>query len=163
MIIAQRECMYGLECAAVTEQPLSSTFDIAPMWKMYMEPIELWRKNYESLLKSTPFGTRGLGESGSAASFYDGALLQWQKTGEELFKRFVQNQMELCEFFRDRWAQYLQLPEQLSQCRSVTKLGELQSAFLSKFASDYTQEAGKLAGSAAEPARQVTLLVPPRR
>jgi len=133
----------------VTEQPLSSTFDIAPIWKKYMEPVEAWRKNYEAFLKSAPFGANGLGEISGAGlatstSFYDGALLQWQKTGEALFKRFVQNQMELCEFFRDRWAQYLQLPEQLSQCRSATKLGELQSAFLSKFASDYTQEAGKL-------------------
>jgi hypothetical protein len=75
----------GVEYAAVTEQPLSSTFDIAPMWKMYMEPIELWKKNYETFLKSTP-GTCGLGGAGSATSFYDGALLQWQKTGEELFQ-----------------------------------------------------------------------------
>jgi hypothetical protein len=155
-----------VEYAAVTEQPLSSTFDIAPMWKMYMEPIELWKKNYETFLKSAPFGANGLGEisgAGSATSFYEGALLQWQKLGEELFKRSVQNQMELCEFFRDRWAQYLKLPEQLSQCRSVTKLGELQSAFLSKFASDYTQEAGKLAGSVAGLARHAQPLVPLHR
>ena len=50
-----------------------------------------------------------------------------------------------------------------AQCRSVMKLGKLQSAFLSKFASDYMQEAGKLAGSVAELARQVTPLVPPDR
>ncbi len=150
----------------MTKQPLSSTFDIAPMWKMYMEPIEAWRKNYASFLNGTPFRANGIGENsgaGLATSLYDGALLQWQKTGEELFKRFVQNQMELCEFFRDRWAQYLKLPEQLSQCRSVTKLGELQSAFLSKFASDYTQGAGKLALPMAELAQHAQPLDSPHR
>jgi len=75
----------------------------------------------------------------------DAALLNWQKSGEEIFKRFVQNQMELCHFFSQRCEQHLKLPEQLSQCRSLTELGELQSAFLSKFASDYLLEAGKLA------------------
>jgi hypothetical protein len=131
---------------------------------MYMQPIELWRKNYESFLKGTPFGVNGIGEilgAHLATSLYEGALLQWQKSGEELFKRFVQNQMELCEFFRDRWAQYLKLPEQLSQCRSLTDLVELQSAFLAQFANDYMQETEKLAKLVADLARQVTPLVPP--
>jgi hypothetical protein len=57
----------------------------------------------------------------------------------------VQSQIELWRFLGGRWEQYLKLPEQISQCRSLTELGELQSAFLSKFASDYLQEAGKLA------------------
>ena len=99
----------------------------------------------------------------SITSPNDAALLDWQKSGEEIFKRFVQSQMELCHFFGHRCEQYLKLPEQLSQCRSLTELGELQSAFLSKFASDYLLEAGKLGGSVGERARQVTLLVPPRR
>jgi hypothetical protein len=93
---------------------------------MYMQPIELWRKNYESFLKGTPFGVNGIGEilgAHLATSLYEGALLQWQKSGEELFKRFVQNQMELCEFFRDRWAQYLKLPEQLSQMPLIDGFG----------------------------------------
>ena len=99
----------------------------------------------------------------SVTSPNDAAMLTWQKSGEEIFKRFVQNQMELCHFFGHRCEQYLKLPEQLSQCRSLTELGEPQSAFLSKFASDYMQEAGKLAGSGAGLARQVTPLVPPHR
>ena len=74
------------------------------------------------------------------------ALLNWQKSGEEIFKRFAQNQMELRQFISGRWEQYLNLPGQISQCRSLRELGELQSTFLSKFASDYLLEAGKLAG-----------------
>ena len=46
------------------------------------------------------------------------ALLNWQESGEEIFKRFVQNQMELCHSFGHRWEQNLRLPEQLTQCRS---------------------------------------------
>ncbi|MGB7914355.1 MAG: hypothetical protein WCF79_03520 [Rhodomicrobium sp.] len=134
---------------AMTEQPLSSKFDIAPMWKMYMEPIEAWRKNYETLLKSTPFRADGMdgkkAEVESITSSKDTAMLYWRRSGEEIFKRLVQNQMELCHFFGHRWEQYLKLPEQLTQCRSLTELGNLQSSFLSQFASDYLQEAGKLA------------------
>jgi hypothetical protein len=99
----------------------------------------------------------------SITSPNDAAMLNWQKPGAEIFKRFVQNQMELCHFFGHRCEQYLKLPEQLSQCRSLTELGELQSAFLSKFASDYLLGAGKLTGSMAKRARQVTPLVPPHR
>ena len=50
-----------------------------------------------------------------------------------------------------------------AQCRSLTDLIELQSAFLSKFASDYLQEAGKLDGSVAEVARHAKPLDPPHQ
>ena len=90
-------------------------------------------------------------------------MLHWPKSGEEVFKRFVQNQMELCHFFGHRCEQYLKLPEQLSQCRSLTELGNLQSSFLSQFSNDYMQETEKLAKPAADLARQVTPLVPPHR
>jgi hypothetical protein len=99
----------------------------------------------------------------SITSPNDAAMLNWQKSGAEIFKRFVQNQMELCYFFGHRCEQYLKLPEQISQCRSLTELGELQSAFLSKFASDYLLEAGKLGGSVGERARHAKPLVPPHR
>ena len=97
----------------MTAQP-SSSFDISPMWKMYMEPIELWKKNYETFLKSTPFRADGIdgkkAEAESIISAYNAALLNCQKSGEEIFKRFVQNQMELCHFFGHRCEQYLKLP-----------------------------------------------------
>jgi hypothetical protein len=141
----------------MTAQP-SSPFDISPMLKMYMESIELWKKNYENMMKSAKDiqGTHGANEaaqvthSPAGASAYDAALLNWQKSGEEFFKRFVQNQIELCHFFSSRWEQYLKLPEQLSQCRSLTELGNLQSSFLSQFANDYRRETEKLAHPVAE-------------
>ena len=145
----------------MTTQPLSP-FDISPMLKMYMESVELWKKNYENFLKSAPLGADGIdgknAEAESITSAYDAALLNWQKSGEEVFKRFVQNQMELCHFFGHRCEQYLKLPEQLSQCRSLTELENLQSSFLSQFADDYMQETEKLAKPVADLAREVAVL-----
>ena len=149
----------------MTAQP-SSSFDISPTLKMYLESIDLWKKNYENFLKSAALGAEGIdgkkAEAESIISAYNAALLNCQKSGEEIFKRFVQNQMELWQFLGGRWEQYLNLPGQISQCRSLTEL-RLQSAFLSKFANDYLLEAGKLAGSVAKRARQVTPLVQPHR
>ena len=132
----------------MTTQPLSP-IDISPTLRMYMEFIELSKRNYENFLKSAPLRANGMdgkkAEVEGITSPNDAALLIWQKSGEEIFKRFVQNQMELCHFFSQRCEQHLKLPEQLSQCRSLTELGDLQSAFLSKFANGYLLEAGKLA------------------
>jgi hypothetical protein len=99
----------------------------------------------------------------SITSRNDAAMSDWQESGEEIFKRFVQNQMELCHFFGHRCEQYLKLPERLSQCRSLTELGNLQSSFLSQFANDYMKETEKLAKPVVGLARQVTPLVPPHR
>ena len=144
----------------MTAQP-SSPFDMSPALKMYMDSMEFWKKNYENVLKNAkdiqagPNGPAGEAEQstgavGSVASTYDAALVNWQKSGEELFKRFVQNQIELCHFFGSRWEQYLKLPSELSQCRSLSELGNLQASFLSQFASDYMQESQKLAQPVAE-------------
>jgi len=141
----------------MTAQP-SSPFDISPMLKTYMQSIELWKKNYENMMKGAMDmqGVPGAHEaakvkpSSAGASASDAALLNWRKSGEELFKRFVENQIELCHFFSNRWEQYLKLPEQLSQCRSLTELGNLQSSFLNQFANDYMHETEKLAHPVAE-------------
>ncbi len=135
----------------MTAQP-SSPFDISSVLKMYMESIELWKKNYENFMNNAKdmHGAPGLNGQAThapngAASSHDATLLNWQKSGEDLFRRFVQNQIELCQFFSNRWAQYLKLPDQFSQCRSMTELGNLQSSFLSQFANDYMHETRKLA------------------
>ena len=141
----------------MTAQP-SSPFDISPMLKTYMQSIELWKKNYETMMKGAMDmqGVSGANEAAqvkpsfAGASASDAALLNWRKSGEELFKHFVENQIELCQFFSNRWEQYLKLPEQLSQCRSLTELGNLQSSFLNQFANDYMHETEKLAHPVAE-------------
>jgi sulfite reductase alpha subunit-like flavoprotein len=142
----------------MTAQP-SPQFDISPMLKMYTESFELWKKNYETVMKTAKDPQGAFGANGAAqvthapagsTSAADAALLKWQKSGEDLFKRFIQNQIELCNFFGSRWEHYLKLPEQLSQCRSLTEFGNLQSSFLSQFAKDYMHETETLAHPVAE-------------
>jgi hypothetical protein len=142
----------------MTAQP-SSPFDISPMLKMYTESSELWKKNYENMMKNAKDTQGDFGANGAAqvthspagsTSTHDAALSNWRKSSEHLFKRLVQSQIELCHFFGSRWEQYLKLPEQLSQCRSLTEFGNLQSSFLSQFAKDYMHETEKLAHPVAE-------------
>lgn len=137
----------------MTAQP-SSPFDISPMLKMYTESMEVWKKNYENMMKNAKDEQGAFGANGAAQVTHSppdsspaqgAASLNWRKSGEDLFKRFVQNQIELCQFFGSRWEHYLKLPEQLSQCRSLTEFGKLQSSFLTQFAKDYMHETKKLA------------------
>lgn len=94
---------------------------------MYMEFIELSKRNYENFLKNAPLRANGMdgkkAEVESITSPNDAAILNWQKSGAEIFKRFVRNQTELCHFLVGRWEQYFNLPKQISQCRSLTELG----------------------------------------
>jgi hypothetical protein len=139
----------------------NSLFDASPALKMYMESIETWRKHFENFVRSTSKAQSAFAAGGKAAnqaahaaegaaSAADAALLNAHKSSEELFKRFVENQAELCRFFGARWEQYLKLTEQLSQCRSVTEFGDIQTQFMSQFANDYMHETEKLAKQVAE-------------
>jgi hypothetical protein len=150
----------------MTAQPSAQpyAFDISPVLKLYLEPIELIKKNYEAFIRNaneiqSTFGANGLagGKSGQAthpvegaASAYDAALLNWQKSSGDLFKRFVQNQIEICRFFGNRWEQYLKLPDQVSTCRSIKELGNVQAAFLNQVANDYVRGTEKLSQPVAE-------------
>ncbi|KAI94439.1 hypothetical protein T281_10960 [Rhodomicrobium udaipurense JA643] len=152
------------------QSPQPSTFDLSPVLKAYVDSIDIWKKNYENIAKSAReiqgFTVEGFGGNGAASASalsaaakteidaekaaYDNAVAQWQKSGDDLFKRLVQNQVELCRFFGSRWEQYLSLPDQVAQCRTVAEFGNLQQSFLTRFASDYMQEGEKLAQPFAE-------------
>ncbi len=130
----------------------SSPFDVSAAMQICMQSVEFWKKNYENLVKNAKdmqgsyrMNGPSVQPAGPGASTSDAALLEWQQSGGALFKRFVQNQIRLCRFFGNRWEHYLTLPEQLSQCRSLTDLGNLQASFLSQFAKDYMHELEKFA------------------
>ena len=149
----------------MTAQPLSP-FDISPTLKMYMEFIEFSKRNYENFLKSAPLRANGMdGKKAEVESitFLTMPPCKLAKNGRENLQAFRAKPDGALAILGGRWEQYLNLPGQISQCRSLTELGELQSAFLSKFANDYLLEAGKLAGSVAELACHAKPLVPPRR
>jgi hypothetical protein len=117
-------------------------FDVAPVWKMYIDSMENWKRNCESLAK-TANGNQG-SFSRESVTPAENALAAWNKSGEDLFRRFVEQQIGLCRFFGHRWEQYLKLSDQVAHCRSAPELGQIQSAFLTQFATDYANETSKL-------------------
>jgi hypothetical protein len=124
----------------------SSAFGIAPIMKMYMDSLETWKHSYDALTAGAKvYQEQPTAHSSNVTkSTYDAAFVSWQKSGEEVFKHFVEQQIELCRFFASRWENYLKLPDKLAHCHTPAEMGQVQAAFLSQFASDYMQEASKL-------------------
>jgi hypothetical protein len=112
-------------------------FDFAPALRMYLDNIESWRKHYEKI-------TQAQITSDPVTSVYEQTVANLQRGGQEVFKRFVEQQIELCRFMGKRWENYLELPDQLARCRSPADFGQTQLAFLNQLASEYAQESGKL-------------------
>jgi hypothetical protein len=121
-------------------------FDVAPVWKMYIDSMENWKRTYENLARSTNCNQGSFARDSIAA--YDKAdttpALDWQKSAEELFRRFVEQQIGLCRFFGHRWEEYLRLYDQVTRCRSASEFGQIQTAFLTGLAADYANESAKL-------------------
>ncbi len=131
----------------------SDDLDVMPVLKMYLESLDAWKKSYENFAGkagniqpsySTPY------PAGEMKTAYESALAGWQKSGEEIFKRFVEQQVELCRFMGNRWEQYLKLPEQLAHCRTPADVGQVQAEFISQFANDYMHETTKLSQAAGQ-------------
>jgi hypothetical protein len=147
-------------CKMTNQQPFE--FNIAPLMKMYAESIEAWKKNYESLAGSvaesakpvhsntSPFASASAPASSSSQPSYDASVGTWQKSGEELFKRLAEQQIEMTRFFVSRWEHFLKLPAQLAQCRTPVEATQVQAAFLSEFANEFMQESQKLAQPVGE-------------
>jgi hypothetical protein len=128
---------------AAHQSPQSFEFNVAPLMKMYADSIEAWKRNYESLAMNAK-GAQSPYMPADSQTAYDAAIATWQKSGEELFKRFSEQQIEIYRFFIARWEEFLKLPAKLAQCRTPAEAGQVQAAFLSQFATDYMQEAQKL-------------------
>lgn len=117
--------------------------DIAPLVKAYMDGLESWRKPCEALLADDSPAPNP-GEADLFTSSFEHGMANWQRTGGEAFKRFVEQQIELCGFLGRRWERYLDLPEQCAHCRTPLEIGQLQFAFLSRMAADYAAESTRL-------------------
>ncbi len=118
-------------------------FNVAPVMKLYMESLEAWKRNYEALAGNAG-NVLSAYSTDHTKTAYDTAAGGLQKSGEDMFKRFVAQQIELCRFFAGRWEQYLKLPGQLASCHTPADLGQLQVAFLNRAANDYVNETGQL-------------------
>ena len=118
-------------------------FDFAPAMKMYAESFDLWKQNYEKFVQNAQ-----LASNNSAASMAtkpaEQAMSNWQAAGEVLFKRLVEQQVELCWFFGKRWALYLDYPERLARCKTPAEIAQLEMEFFKRMSTEYSAESAKL-------------------
>lgn len=125
------------------QQQSATNVDLVPALKMYLDSVESWKENYEKLIASSNLAANTRHPISASAAFgREGE--KWQKAGEELFKNFVEEQVEICRFFSKRWEHYLDLPEQITKCKTPAEIGQLQLAFLTEMAVEYAQESAKL-------------------
>ncbi|HEY7646080.1 MAG TPA: phasin family protein [Hyphomicrobiales bacterium] len=123
--------------------------DVTPVFRMYQESVDAWKKNYEALLANA-----GASPVKSAPNFfgngYERAMTDWQEVGGDVFKRLVEQQVELCRFLGHRWEAYLKLPDKLSHCKTPAEFAQLQQDFINQMGAEYMQESIKLAQPLAE-------------
>lgn len=116
------------------QQSLSQArFDAGPVLDIYLASLEAWKKNFDAFAEASQQQTK----TQAAAVTIESTSNQLEKTGADIFRRLIQEQVELCRFFGKRWEQYLSLPSDISRCHSPADLAQLQLAFLTKMAADY--------------------------
>ncbi len=120
-------------------------FGTDPVLDMYLASIDAWKKNYDAFVQAPREQQGQPGGALSPGAAYENTSAQLQKTGDDFFRRFVEQQIEICRFFGKRWEQYLNIPSDLSRCRSAADFALVQSAFLTKMAADYNVEGRRLA------------------
>jgi hypothetical protein len=120
--------------------------DVAPALKVYMDGLETWKESYQRFFQPPMSGPPAA--ANMSASPQGEAIGELHRTGEALFRQFVERQAELCRFFGHRWEQYRDMPEKLARCRTPAEIGELQLDFLGRMATDYAQIGAKLSPSA---------------
>jgi len=119
-----------------------------PILNMYRESIDAWQKGYNGYNDFAQTSRPQQGQTNAAlnpAAAYENMSAQMQKTGEHIFRRAVEHQVELGRFFGKRQVQYLDLWSDIAHCQSATDLVKVQSAFLTKMAADYGFESRRLA------------------
>ncbi len=122
-------------------------FDAGPVLGMYFAPFDAWKKNLDALAEGSWSQSKQQVEIRTADGDLYKAPTQLQNYSDNIFRRMVEQQIELCRFFSKRWEQYLSLTSDISGCRSIADLAQLQFAFLSKMATDYSVEGCHFAGT----------------
>lgn len=124
------------------QPPAVPSMDIAPALKLYLESIESWKENYKKLLENTDM--QPAANQNPFAESYNQALANWQSASGELYRRFIDDQVELCRFLSHRWESYRDLPRQVTHCRNPAELAQLQIDFMTRMMSEYAHESMKL-------------------
>jgi hypothetical protein len=123
--------------------PQRSDFDFAPALKMYMDSMEIWKENYEKFLQNANLASTFQGADSAQAS-HEQVVTDWQKSSEALYRRFIEQQIELFHFLGRRLELYRDMPEQLAQCKTPADFAQMEIAFLNRMATEYAQETAKL-------------------
>ena len=128
------------------QQTLSQTpFDPGAVLGMYLASIDAWKKNCDAFVQEPRPQQGQTNRALNPGAAFDNTPAQLQKSGVDIFRHAVELQIELCRFFGKRWEQYLDLPSDLSHCRSPADIAQIESTFLTKMATDYGLEGMRLA------------------
>lgn len=111
-------------------------FDTSSVMDMYLASVDAWKKNVDAFAEASRSQQKQRSEPAPVAAM-EKTSAQIQKTGENIFRRAVEQQIELCHFFGKRWEQYLTLPADISRCHSPVDIAQLQLAFFTRMAADY--------------------------
>ena len=127
----------------------SSNRSIAdPILNMYRESIDAWQKGYNGSNDFVQASRPQQGQTNAAlnpAAAYENTSTQMQKTGGHIFRRAVEQQIELGRFFGKRQGRYLDFWSAIAHCQSAADIVKVESAFLTKMAADYGIESRRLA------------------
>jgi hypothetical protein len=126
------------------QTPSQLQFGAGPVLDMYFASMNAWKKNCDAFVQASRERQVVPNVAQNPPAAYENTSAQPQKAGEDIFRRFVEHQIELCRFFGKRWEQYLNLPSDLSRCQSAADFAQVQSAFLTKMAADYGIEGRRL-------------------
>src|SRR5271166_6089300 len=119
-----------------------------PILNMYRESIDAWQKGYNSYNDFAQTSRPQQGQTNAAlnsAAACENTSAQMQKTGEHIFRRAVEQQIELGRFFWKRQEGYLDFWSDIARCQSAAEIVQVQSAFLTKMTAGYGIEIRRLA------------------
>ena len=132
----------------------SSNGSIAdPILNMYRESIDAWQKGFNGYNDFVQASRPQPGQTNAAlnpVAAYENTSAQMQKTGEHIFRRAVEHQVELGRFLGKRQARYLDFWSDIAHCQSAADIVKVQSAFLTETAADYDIESRRLAQGSQE-------------
>jgi len=112
-------------------------FDTSSVMDMYLASVDAWKKNLDAFAEASRPQQKQRSELPAPAAAMEKTSVQIQKTSENMFRRVIEEQIELCRFFGKRWEQYLSLPADMSRCHSPADIAQLQLSFLTRMAADY--------------------------
>jgi hypothetical protein len=128
---------------------------------MYRESIDAWQKGYNGYNDFVHASRPQPGQTNAAlnpAAAYENTSAQMKKSGEHIFRRAVEQQIELGRFFGKRQERYLDFWSGIAHCQSAADIVQVQSAFLTKMAADYGIESRRLVQGIQEQAHDEHML-----